>query len=227
MRLIFEVTDAPTSLLCPASSLTACAAVLSKIPYFCLVSRFWEGQRRALMYPLYAFIDEIDKVIQNSQQGDPAAAMLEVLDPGQNATFVDHFLNMPFDLSQVLFIATANSLESISGPLRDRMEVVHLSGYTMDEKLAIARAHLLPKQTAAHGLSALHISDDCLNMIIENYTQESGVRNLDRTIAAICRYQCHRLCEDNQPMETRVEEADLENILGVSGILEIIVDRPL
>ncbi|KAI9278532.1 Lon protease C-terminal proteolytic domain-containing protein [Phascolomyces articulosus] len=150
------------------------------------------GMRKCGVKNPVILLDEIDKMVQNSHQGDPAAALLEVLDPSQNSTFMDHFLNIPFDLSQVLFIATANSMDTISGPLLDRMEVVHLSGYTTDEKIHIARSYLWPKQLEAHGLSkmGIELSDSALLYVIEHYTQESGVRNLDRNIASLCRYKC-------------------------------------
>ena len=133
-------------------------------------------------------LDEIDK-LGNDFHGDPSSALLEVLDPEQNSTFTDHYLDMEFDLSRVMFIATANVLDTIPEPLRDRMEVVELSGYTLQEKVAIARRHLLTKQMEAHALSKddLVLSDETLASLIESYTREAGVRNLEREIAAICR----------------------------------------
>jgi ATP-dependent Lon protease len=133
-------------------------------------------------------LDEIDK-LGNDFHGDPSSALLEVLDPEQNSTFTDHYLDMEFDLSRVMFIATANVLDTIPEPLRDRMEVVELSGYTLQEKVAIARRHLLDKQMEAHALSKddLVLSDETLASLIESYTREAGVRNLEREIAAICR----------------------------------------
>lgn len=167
--------------------------------------------------------DEIDKITVSSHLGDPAAALLEVLDPGQNATFMDHFLNIPFDLSQVIFIATANSLETISGPLQDRMEVVRIDGYTFEEKLAIARSHLLPKQLEAHGMakSGLAIPDQVLLYIAQHYTLESGVRNLNRLIASICRYKCREYADlsESKTLETFktvIDKDDVHQILGVS-----------
>ncbi|HSB38603.1 MAG TPA: endopeptidase La [Gaiellaceae bacterium] len=133
-------------------------------------------------------IDEIDKMGADFR-GDPASAMLEVLDPEQNSHFRDHYLDLPFDLSKVLFICTANQLETIPGPLLDRMDVIQLSGYTEDEKLGIARKYLVPKQLEAHGLSAeqVTVSDNTLRVVVREYTRETGVRSLERRIADVLR----------------------------------------
>src|SRR5205814_3275540 len=132
--------------------------------------------------------DEIDRMGADFR-GDAASAMLEVLDPEQNKNFRDHYLDLPFDLSKVLFICTANQLETIPGPLLDRMDVIQLSGYTEDEKLGIARKYLVPKQLEAHGLNdeRLKIGDESLRVVIREYTREAGVRNLERRIADLCR----------------------------------------
>src|SRR4029077_8832547 len=133
-------------------------------------------------------IDEIDKMGADFR-GDPASAMLEVLDPEQNRNFRDHYLDLPFDLSKVLFICTANTLDTIPGPLLDRMDVIQLAGYTEEEQLGIAKRYLVPKQIAAHGLkkSRITIPDRTLRLVISEYTREAGVRNLERQIAALCR----------------------------------------
>lgn len=133
-------------------------------------------------------LDEVDK-LGHDFRGDPSSALLEVLDPEQNATFTDHYLDVEFDLSRVMFIATANVLDSIPGPLRDRMEIVELSGYTRDEKVAIAMRHLLPKQLEAHalGVDDLVLPEESVRALVDLYTREAGVRNLEREIAALCR----------------------------------------
>ena len=166
-------------------------------------------------------LDEIDKVGGSSIHGDPSAAMLEVLDPEQNYTFNDHYVNVPFDLSKVLFIATANTLDTISAPLLDRMETISLSGYTSVEKRYIARRHLLPKQITSNALTAeyVDIPDDTLDTIVTAYTRESGVRNLERELGSVCRFKAVQYAEakDSDCMSDyhgRVTVEDLDEILG-------------
>jgi ATP-dependent Lon protease len=139
-------------------------------------------------------LDEIDKV-GSDWRGDPSSALLEVLDPAQNVSFRDHYLNVDFDLSSVMFIATANQLETIPAPLRDRMEILHLDGYTEYEKLFIARQHLVPRQVEANGLREGEVvfSDAALQKIIQDYTREAGVRTLERQIGAVCRKSVSRI----------------------------------
>jgi len=139
-------------------------------------------------------LDEIDKV-GSDWRGDPSSALLEVLDPAQNGTFRDHYLNVDFDLSEVMFITTANQLEPIPAPLRDRMEIIHLDGYTEHEKVHIAQGHLVPRQLAANGLRETEVvfSEESLRKIVQDYTREAGVRNLERQIGAICRKSVARI----------------------------------
>ncbi|HYZ18132.1 MAG TPA: endopeptidase La, partial [Gaiellaceae bacterium] len=159
-------------------------------------------------------IDEIDKMGADFR-GDPASAMLEVLDPEQHSTFRDHYLDLPFDLSKVLFICTANQLETIPPPLLDRMDVIHLSGYTEDEKLGIARKYLVPKQLEAHGLKAskVAITDKALRLVIREYTREAGVRNLERQLAALCRKAARGFAEGSEE-KVRVDEPRVREWLG-------------
>ena len=168
--------------------------------------------RSGSMNPLL-LLDEIDK-LGSDYRGDPASALLEVLDSEQNHSFRDHFLEIPVDLSKVMFITTANTTETIPRPLLDRMEVIQLSSYTDEEKLQIARRHLLPKEMAEHGIrkGALRISDDVLRAVIRDYTRESGVRHLERRLAAICRKADMRLLKGDVRRIT-VTEADLPKFL--------------
>jgi ATP-dependent Lon protease len=159
-------------------------------------------------------IDEIDKMGADFR-GDPARAMLEVLDPEQNSHVRDHYLDPPFDLSKVLFICTANTLDTIPGPLLDRMDVIHLAGYTEDEKLGIAKRYLLPKQREAHGLKKgqFVIRDSVLRTVIREYTREAGVRNLERRIADLCRKAATRIAK-GEAEKIRVNDALVREWLG-------------
>ncbi len=161
-------------------------------------------------------IDEIDKMGADFR-GDPASAMLEVLDPEQNSTFRDHYLDLPFDLSKVLFICTANALDTIPSPLLDRMDVIHLSGYTEDEKFGIAKKYLVPKQLEAHGLGGgrVAIADKALRLIIREYTREAGVRGLERQIAAVLRKAARQIAEGKAKAKTlRIDERRTRSWLG-------------
>src|SRR5882672_415930 len=160
-------------------------------------------------------LDEIDKLGAGGFHGDPASAMLEVLDPEQNSTFRDNYLAVPFDLSRVMFICTANVLDTIPGPLRDRMEVIQLPGYTAQEKLQIARRYLVARQLASAGLTAEQcaIDDGALMAIINDYTREAGVRNLEREIGNVCRHVAMRIAEGTA-QQMKIAETDLAAILG-------------
>ena len=161
-------------------------------------------------------LDEIDK-LGHDHRGDPSAALLEVLDGEQNVTYRDHYLEIPFDLSDVMFITTANSLDTVPRPLLDRMEIIELSSYTDEEKLMIAKDHLIPKQLKKHGLkkSQLRISDDTIRCIISSYTRESGVRTLERQFAGICRKAAMELLTQETPKRITVTEKNLETYLGI------------
>jgi ATP-dependent Lon protease len=160
-------------------------------------------------------IDEIDKMGADFR-GDPSSAMLEVLDPEQNASFRDHYLDLPFDLSGVLFITTANQLEPVPGPLRDRMEVIQLAGYTEEEKLEIAKRYLVPRQIERNGLvkSKIEFTDPALRETIDGYTREAGVRNLEREIGSICRKVARELAEGTRRSKRRVGPKAVRELLG-------------
>jgi ATP-dependent Lon protease len=159
-------------------------------------------------------IDEIDKM-GSDWRGDPSSAMLEVLDPAQNSSFRDHYLDLPFDLSRILFICTGNQLETIPPPLLDRMEVIRLSGYTEEEKLGIAKRYLVPKQLEAHGLRSeqAKFTDNALRLVIREYTREAGVRNLDREIAALCRKSAAEIAGGKRK-RVRIDERRVRSWLG-------------
>jgi len=173
-------------------------------------------------------LDEIDK-LGNSWMGSPEAALLEVLDPEQNKTFTDHYLELPFDLSEVLFICTANSLDTISAPLRDRLEVIELSGYTVEEKLHIAKDHLLPRQIKDHAMAegTLTVTDDALKAIAREYTREAGVRQLGRELTKLCRaltLELARAHEGKLPRRT-IDVGDLHKYLGKPKFHSEVAER--
>jgi ATP-dependent Lon protease len=190
-----------------------------------LPGRIVQGLRRAEARDPVFMLDEIDKVGAD-WRGDPSSALLEVLDPAQNHAFVDTYLGVPFDLSQVLFIATGNTLETIPGPLRDRMEVLVLSGYTDEEKLGIAAQYLVSKQLAAHGLTRdeLVLEPDALRLIVRRHTREAGVRDLDRQIATVARKVARRIAEGARG-PFRVTAADVGEYLGRPRFFDDVVER--
>ena len=165
-------------------------------------------------------LDEVDKM-GSDHRGDPGAALLEVLDSEQNHTYRDHFLEIPFDLSDVMFIATANTLDTVPRPLLDRMEIIELGSYTDEEKLMIVKDHLLPKQMGKHGLkkTQLRVTDDAIREIITCYTRESGVRSLERKLAEVCRKVDMRLLAQEEPKRITVTGSNLEEFLGIRRYL--------
>jgi ATP-dependent Lon protease len=173
-----------------------------------------QGIRRAGSRDCVMMLDEVDK-LGRGIQGDPSSALLEVLDPEQNSTFRDNYLGVPFDLSRVMFITTANVLDTVPGPLRDRMEVIDLPGYVEDEKFEIARRYLVDRQLKANGLTAerAEVSDGALRAIIRDYTREAGVRQLEREIGAVLRSAAMRIAEGTA-QRVRIEPGDLAEILG-------------
>jgi ATP-dependent Lon protease len=190
-----------------------------------------QGIRRAETKDPVFMLDEIDKVGRDFR-GDPASALLEALDPEQNSTFRDNYLDVTFDLSKVLFITTANMLDPIAEPLRDRMEIIELQGYSEEEKLHIARRYLVPRQVEENGITAEQIEfpDDALRYVIRHYTREAGVRSLERTIGTICRKQARRLAEGKTEKLVVTQEIVQEFLGGikirVEGEIEERTERP-
>ncbi|KAG6021674.1 hypothetical protein E4U40_005137 [Claviceps sp. LM458 group G5] len=191
-----------------------------------------QGLRKVGVANPVFLLDEIDKIGMASVHGDPSAAMLEVLDPEQNHTFQDHYVGMPIDLSRILFIATANTLDTIPGPLLDRMEMIYLPGYTTLEKRHIAMQHLVPKQIRANGLAEDQVAFDehVVSKIIESYTRESGVRNLEREIGSVCRAKAVEFAEAQdagraEVYQPRLTTDDVETILGIEKFEEEIAEK--
>jgi len=159
-------------------------------------------------------LDEIDKM-SSDFRGDPSAALLEVLDPEQNNTFSDHYVEVPFDLSRVLWVVTANVMHNIPRPLLDRMEVITIAGYTEEEKVEIAKRYLVPKQTRDHGLSNKQIvfSEGTIQKVIRDYTREAGVRNLERNIATLCRKSARQIVQEKRS-NVKITAQNLHTFLG-------------
>ncbi len=191
-----------------------------------LPGRIIQGLRKAGTANPVFMLDEIDKLGMDFR-GDPASALLEVLDPEQNANFSDHYLELPFDLSRVMFIATANYLEAIPAPLRDRMEIIEIPGYTHEDKLHIARGHLIPRQLLEHGLSAEQVSftDGAIQKIIQDYTREAGVRNLERSIAAILRAVAKEIAMGERQGPLSIDEAAVRRYLGPEKYFNEVAER--
>ncbi len=185
-----------------------------------------QGIRRAETNDPVFMLDEIDKVGRDFR-GDPGSALLEALDPEQNSTFRDNYLDVPFDLSKVLFITTANMLDTISEPLRDRMEIIELQGYTEPEKLHIARQYLIPRQIEENGITAedIEFSDEAIGFIVRHYTREAGVRNLERNIGTICRKQARRIAEGKK--EKLVVTPEVIQRKDMLGGMKIRVDSEI
>jgi len=187
-----------------------------------------QGIRRAETNNPVFMLDEIDK-LGNDFRGDPSSALLEVLDPEQNATFRDHYIDAHFDLSKVFFVTTANRLDTIPAPLRDRMEIIELGGYTEEEKFDIATAHLIPKQVEEHGLrpSQIQFKDESVQRLIRFYTREAGVRNLEREIGSVVR-KATRLFAEGRTSKVTVNQKFLESALGAPRYLqEEVLEREL
>jgi len=190
-----------------------------------LPGRILQGLKKAGSANPVFMLDEIDKV-GDRHRGDPSSALLEVLDPEQNIAFNDHYIELDYDLSKVLFIATANSLHTIPAPLRDRMEVINITGYTQDEKLAIAQGYLVPRQIERNGLNEnqFSIDDSALNCIIDAYTRESGVRNLERTIGSVIRGVAKKIAVD-EVESVEIQKDDIEEYLGARQFFNEVAER--
>ncbi|MDC0721862.1 endopeptidase La [Nannocystis bainbridge] len=193
-----------------------------------LPGRLLHALKKAGKKNAVVLLDEIDK-LGNSWMGSPDAALLEVLDPEQNKTFTDHYLELPFDLSEVLFICTANSLDTISAPLRDRLEVIELSGYTLEEKLHIAKDHLLPKQIKDHAIAAgtMTVTDDAVKTVIREYTREAGVRQLGRELTKLCRALTLEIARADEGKSPRlhIDAGELHKYLGKPRFQSEVAER--
>ncbi len=185
-----------------------------------------QGMKKAGTINPVFMLDEVDK-IGHDFRGDPAAALLEVLDPEQNNTFADHYLEIPYDLSNTMFIATANVADPIPPPLRDRMEILEIPGYTRNEKLAIARQHLIPKQIEEHGISKeqLQIADKAVDVIIDHYTREAGVRTLERQIASVIRGVAVKIAEGDTQKRVIENEDQIREFLGAQRFTSEVAER--
>lgn len=176
--------------------------------------RFIQAMKQCKTINPIILLDEIDK-LGSDFKGDPASAMLEVLDPEQNCTFRDNYLNMNYDLSKIMFIATANQLDQIPGPLRDRMEIINLAGYSQEEKVQISKKYLIPKQMDEHGITAEHIEfhDEGVEFVISGYTREAGLRNLERQVGALCRKVAKKIASGHHS-KTHILSSTVEELLG-------------
>jgi ATP-dependent Lon protease len=185
-----------------------------------------QGMKKATTINPVFMLDEIDKV-GHDFRGDPAAALLEVLDPEQNDTFSDHYLEIPYDLSKVMFIATANVGDTIPAPLRDRMEIIEIPSYTRREKADIARVHLVPKQLEEHGIKPEQVTleDAAIDSIIDHYTREAGVRNLERQIASVIRGVAVKVAEGEEGPWTISDEDSLRPYLGSPRFSSEVAER--